>query len=179
VWIKSLKCSFGRWGLYDCTTENKNSQLYIVQTTKIKFWVFTFYNLSPEVNCGVALTEFFRARSWISVSSISAADKFVTNGWQSGQPSPTTLTLNGFTRNAKHCFNFCKWSNLAWNSSSSLAIYFCVLPPSWSAITSSRKGFALILTLGKWQKAFDNMLLRKILSSITLSLGSLFCYQIA
>ena len=122
---------------------------------------------------------FFRARSWISVSSISAADKFVTNGWQTGQPSPTTLTLNGFTRNAKHCFNFCKWSNLAWNSSSSLAIYFCVLPPSWSAITSSRKGFALILTLGKWQKAFDNMLLRKILSSITLTLGSLFCYQIA
>jgi len=38
-----------------------------------------------------------------------------------------TLTLNGFTRNAKHGFNSWKWSNLAWNSSSSLTIYFSIL----------------------------------------------------
>ena len=39
-----------------------------------------------------------------------------------------TLTLNGFTKNAKHGFYFWKWSNLAWNSSSSLTIYFSILP---------------------------------------------------
>jgi len=39
-----------------------------------------------------------------------------------------TSTLNGFTRNAKHGFSSWKWSNLAWNSSSSLKIYFSILP---------------------------------------------------
>ena len=39
-----------------------------------------------------------------------------------------TLTLNGFTRNAKHGFNSWKWPNLASNSSSSLTIYFSILP---------------------------------------------------
>jgi len=53
----------------------------------------------------------------------------VTNGWQTEQPSsPTTLTLNGFTSNAKHGFNFSKWSNMAWNSFSIQAIKFCILP---------------------------------------------------
>jgi len=42
-----------------------------------------------------------------------SADKFVTNGWRTGQPSLTTLTMNGFTRNAKHSFSSWKWSNLA------------------------------------------------------------------
>jgi len=36
----------------------------------VQFWVFTFWNLSPESKC------FF----CISVSFISTADKFVTNG---------------------------------------------------------------------------------------------------
>jgi len=53
------------------------------------------------------------------------------------------LTLNRFTRNAKHGFNSWKWSNLAWNFSNSL---FSIL---WSAIASSRKTSVLILTLGK------------------------------
>jgi len=39
-----------------------------------------------------------------------------------------TLTLNGFTRNAKHGFNSWKWSNLALNSCSSLTICFGILP---------------------------------------------------
>jgi len=39
-----------------------------------------------------------------------------------------TLTLNGFTRNPKHGFNSWKWPNLAWNSFSTLAIYFSILP---------------------------------------------------
>ena len=72
---------------------------------------------------------FFRARFFcISASLVSAAVKFVTNGWWTGQPSPTTLTLNGFTRNAKHGFNSWKCSYLAWNSFSSLKIYFSILP---------------------------------------------------
>ena len=65
--------------------------------------------------------KFFRARFFcISASLISAAVKCVTNGWWTGQPSPTALTLNGFTRNAKHGFSSWKCSNQAWNSSSSL-----------------------------------------------------------
>jgi len=59
-----------------------------------------------------------------------------------------TLTLNGFTRNAKHGFNFWKWSNLAWNSSSSFTIYFSYSSTLWSAIVSSRKTLVLIPTLG-------------------------------
>jgi len=39
-----------------------------------------------------------------------------------------TLTLSGFVRNAKHGFKSWKWSNLAWNSTSSLTIYFSILP---------------------------------------------------
>ena len=39
-----------------------------------------------------------------------------------------TSTLNGIARNAKHGFNFWKWSNLAWNSSGSITIYFIILP---------------------------------------------------
>ena len=33
-----------------------------------------------------------------------------------------------FTRNAKHGFNSWKWSNLYWNSSSSITIYISILP---------------------------------------------------
>ena len=46
------------------------------------------------------------------------------NCWRTGQPSLTALTMNGFTRDAKHGFSSWKWSNLAWNSSSSVTIYF-------------------------------------------------------
>jgi len=47
---------------------------------------------------------------------------------QSVTSLPTTFTLNGFTRNAKRGFNSWKCSNLPWNSSNSLKIYFSVLP---------------------------------------------------
>jgi len=65
--------------------------------------------------------------------------------------------MNGFTTNAKHGFNSWKWSNLAWSSSNSVTIYFCILPLCGPANSSSRKTSVLILTLGKWQNAFDNM----------------------
>jgi len=64
----------------------------------------------------------------ISASLISAAVKCVTNSWWIGQPSPATLMLNGFTRNANHGFNSWKCSNLGWKSSSSFKIYFSILP---------------------------------------------------
>jgi len=89
----------------------------------------------------VALTEVFLE----PVSFVSAADKFVTNGWLPGQPSLTSLTMNGLTRNAKHGFNSCKWSNRAWSSSSSLTIYFCILLLCGPAIASSQKAVVLIL----------------------------------
>jgi len=63
-----------------------------------------FWNLWQEINCGVSLTKVFLE----PVSFVSAADKFVTKGWRSGQPALTALTTNGFTKNAKHGFNFWK-----------------------------------------------------------------------
>ena len=114
---------------------------------------------SPEINCRVALTEVFFLEA---ISFVSTVDKFVTNCWLAGQPSLTTLTMNGYTRNAKHGFNSWKWSNLAWSCSSSLTIYFCVLPLCGPAIASSQKAFVLILTYGNWQNAFDNVSLQEV-----------------
>ena len=64
-------------------------------------------------------------QAWVTGTT---ADKFVTNGWWTAQPSSTALTLNGFIRNAKHGFNSCKWSNVPWNFSSSFGISVCILP---------------------------------------------------
>ena len=49
-------------------------------------------------------------------------------GLASWTATTNTLTLNGLTRNAKRGLNSWKWPNLAWNSSSSLTIYFSILP---------------------------------------------------
>jgi len=75
-----------------------------------------------------------------------------------------TLTMNGFTRNAKHRFNSWKWSHthLAWNSSSSLTICFSILPLCGLQLPL-RETLVLIPILGKWQSAFDNMCLWNIL----------------
>jgi len=43
--------------------------------------------------------------------------------------------------------NSWKWSNLDWNSSSSLTTYFNI-PTLWSAVASSRNTLVLIPTLG-------------------------------
>jgi len=48
--------------------------------------------------------------------------------WANWTDITDTSTLNGFTRNAKHGFSSLNWSNLAWNSSSSLTIYFSIFP---------------------------------------------------
>jgi len=70
------------------------------------------------------LTQIFLHFGQFIFYSRHVCDKRLTN-WTA---ITHTLTLNGFTRNAKHGFNFWKWSNLAWNSSSSFTIDFSILP---------------------------------------------------
>jgi len=93
------------------------------------FWVFTFWNLSPEIKCRVALTKaclssIFLHFGQFYFNSRQVCKKRLAN-WTA---NAGTSTLNGFTRNAKHGFNSWKWSNLAWNFSNSLTIYFNILP---------------------------------------------------
>jgi len=92
VRINSPKCSLSRiaqW--FDFTnfiTEKQNSQQYAVLYTEMNctlvfiLWVFTFWNLLPEINCRVALTKVFLEPDFfcISASLISAAVKCATNG---------------------------------------------------------------------------------------------------
>jgi len=68
-----------------------------------------------------------------------------------------TLSLNGFTRNTKHGLTL--GNGQMWNFSSSLTIYFSILPFRGLQIASSRKIFILILTLGKWKNVFDDICL--------------------
>jgi len=130
---------------YELHYREKKSQMSwciqkLVVHRSFKLWVF--WNLWPEISCRVALSKVFLE----PVSFISTADKFVTNRWRTGQPSLTTLTMNGFTRMAKHGFDSWKWSNLAWSSSgSAVTIYFCSFPLCGPANASSRKAFVLIL----------------------------------
>ena len=111
-----------------------------------------FWNLWPEIKCGVALTKVFLK----PITFVATAHKFVTNGWRTGQPPLTTLRMNGFIRNAKHGFNFWKWSNPAWSSSSWAPIYFSILPFRGPANASSRKAF---VSFSLWHWNNDRMLL--------------------
>ena len=120
--INSPKCSFfrvARWfGFMNLFTEKKIHSNMLCFTQKwvthwyFQFLVFTFWNLSPEIKLFLHFGQFY------------FFNRQVCNKWF----ITDTLTLNGFTRNAKHVFNFWKWSNLACNSSSSLTIYFSILP---------------------------------------------------
>ena len=95
-----------------------------------KFWVFTFWNLSQKTKCRVTLANFFWPRfACILVSLFFFYSRQVCNKrLANGTAVTDTLTLNRFTRNTKHGFNSRKWSNLAWNCSSILTIYFGILP---------------------------------------------------
>jgi len=73
-----------------------------------------------------------------------------------GMQSMVWMDLQGMQSNSW------KWSNLDWNSSSSLTTYFNI-PTLWSAVASSRNTLVLIPTLGNWQNVFDNVCLWKIL----------------
>ena len=94
-----------------------------------KFWVFTFWNLWPKIKCRVALTKVYFDPDFLAFRSVYFLQQ--TRLWQTVNQlnsHHSYITLNGFTRNAKHGFNFWKWSNLAWNSSSSFTIDFSILP---------------------------------------------------
>ena len=70
------------------------SQKWVVHWS-FKFLVFTCCQKRSVEWYWIKL---FRARfSCISVNVIAAAVTFVSNVWWTGQPSPTTSTLNGFT----------------------------------------------------------------------------------
>jgi len=89
-----------------------------------KFWVFTFWNLSPKIKCRVALTKAFLSLILLHFgqfyfNSREVCKKRLVN-WTA---NAGTLTLNGFTKNAKHGFYSWKWSNLAWNFSKSYNIF--------------------------------------------------------
>jgi len=94
-----------------------------------KFWVYIYRNLSPEIKCGVALTKVFLSQIFLHFGQFYFYSRQVCNKRLANWTAITdTLTSNGFTRNAKHGLNSWKWSNLAWNFSSTLTVYFSILP---------------------------------------------------
>jgi len=128
VQINSPKCSFfmvAWW--YDFTNFITVKQIYSnmlcfaqkwVTHWYFKFWVFTFRNLSPKIKC--FFTQIFLHFGQFYFYSRQVCQKRLAN-WTAIND---TLTLNRFTRNTRHGFNSWKWSNLAWNSCSSLTINF-------------------------------------------------------
>jgi len=136
-----------------------------------KFWVFTFLSLSPEIKCRVALTKvfsFFFSQIFLHFGQFYLYSRHVCNKRLANWTAITdTLTLNGFARNAKHGFDSCKWSTLGngqiWLGTSPVVLnLFYYSYTLSSAIASSQKTFVLILTLGKWKNAFDDMYLSEI-----------------
>jgi len=108
----------------------------------------------------VALTKVFLSQIFLHFGqfylySIQVCSKRLAN-WTA---NTNTLTLNGFARSAKHSFDSWKWSNLAWNFSSGLKIYFSILPLCRLQLPLRKKTFILILTLGKRKNAFDDLCL--------------------
>jgi len=152
VRINSPKCSF--LGLHDdlilrTSLQRNKSQQYVVLCTEMSCtMVFQilgiFWNLWPEINCRVALTKVFSE----SVSCVSAADKFVTKGWRTGQPSLTALTMDEFTKNAKHGFN-------SWKCQISLGTpllvlqFILVFPTLWSCSCLFAKSIPSHSDIGK------------------------------
>jgi len=92
-------------------TKNKNPQQYVVLNTEMSRTMVLFLLSGSS---GYLLSETCRQNSivewhWLnflepnllvlpSVSFLRQTARFVINGWRTGQPSPSTLTLNGFTR---------------------------------------------------------------------------------
>ena len=89
---------------------------------------------------------------YILVFSIFTACVFVTNGWQAGEPSLTTLTLTGFAGNAKHSFSLLK-SDLVLHQKSLDFFLFCssILWPE-------------IVSQGKTVYSLSDCCLRRLLS---------------
>jgi len=120
---------------YELHYREKNHSNMLCYTQKwvmhwyFKFWVFTCWNLSPEIKCRVALTKVFLSQILLHFGQFYFYRRQVCNNrWANWTAITDTLTLNGFARNAKHGFNSWKWSSLALNISNSLTIYLNILP---------------------------------------------------
>ena len=116
-----------------------------------KFWVFS----------GTCRQKLIVEWHWLkfflgqSVSFLQQTSLWQTVSYlDTGPPSLTTLTMNGFTRNAKHGFNSWKWSILAWKSFSRLTIYFCILPLCGLANSSSQNSICSHSDIWKMTKCF-------------------------
>ena len=119
-----------------------------------------------EIKCWVALTKFFWATfSCILVCFISSADKFVTNGSK----------LDSHHRYINIEWIYTEWKELQsmvltlgngqiWLGTPPVVLHFIIA--FFHIVVCNclfKKTFVLILTLGKWQIAFDNMCLWKII----------------
>ena len=134
VHINSPKCSFfkvARWfDFINFITEKKNHSNMLCYTQKwvihwyFKSWVFTLWNLSSEISVEWHWLKFVFSQIFLHFGQFYFYSRQVC--YKRLANWTDTLTLSGFTRNAKHGFNSWKWSNLAWNFSNSLAIYFSI-----------------------------------------------------
>jgi len=173
-----------RWfGFTNFITEKKIHSNMLCYTQKwfihcyFNFWVCTLWNLSPKIKWH--WLKFFLCRIFLQFGQFYFYGRQVCNKRLANWRAITdTLTLNGFTRNANHGFTSWKWSNVAWNSSSSLAIYFSILPLCGLQLPL-RRNIGSPSDIGKMTESFwqhvslnnCNFLLK--LSCLTCDLGSL------
>jgi len=101
-------------------TEKKYSQQYVVLYTEMSHTlVFKIWDLLSGTCRRKLIVErysikFFIEPDFLSFRSVYFYSRHVCNKRLANWTATTdTLTLNGFTRNAKHGFNSWKWSNLA------------------------------------------------------------------
>jgi len=89
--------------------------------------VFTFWNLSPELNCTVALTEIFWTQIFLHFGQFHFCNRDICDKRLANQTAITdSINVEWIYKECKACF------------SSDLAMYFCIIL-LWSAIASPRK----------------------------------------
>jgi len=136
VQINSPKCSFfkvARW--FDFTNFITEKKIAAIYCTIRRNGLYTGIVNSGYLLCGTCRQKLSVQRHWLKLGLSQIFLHFGQFYFYSRQVCykrlvnwTDTLTLNGFTRNAKHGFNSWKWSELAWNFSNSLTIYFSIFP---------------------------------------------------
>jgi len=125
-----------------------------------KFLVFIFWNSSQKLNVEWHWLTFFEP-DFLAFWSVLFLQQ--TSLWRTVSELDShhrCINIEGIYKEFQAWFYSWKWWNMAWNPSSSLTIYFSILPLCGRQLPL-RKTFIFILTLGKWQNAFDNMCLCK------------------
>jgi len=171
VQINSLKCScfrVARW--FDFTnfiTEKKNhsnmlcyrphsNELY---TGMLNSGYFLPWTCSLKLSVERYWLKFFLSQIFLHFGQFYPYSRQVcSKGLDNWTAITDTLTLNGFSRNAKHGFDSWKWPNLAWNFpvvSKFILVFFHFVVCN----CLFEKTFILILRLRKWKNAFDDMCL--------------------